>query len=146
MALLTISGEPASRFENVAHCAARRLQFELVTEARLSQWIKEEFGDAHIPDYAWRPATASVVARLATEHHLVVALAGAEALLDPMPLLMRAGIVASEMRREGNLMLDQRQERPAAKSELGRLDAEAKRLRKSRFGRAAALPTDFDIT
>jgi hypothetical protein len=146
MAVLTISGEPASRFEEVAHCAAQRLRFELVTEARLSHWIAEEFGPEPIPDHAWRPAIASIVARLATEHHLVVALAGAEALFDPMPHLMRAGIVASEMRRGGNLMLDQRQERAAAQAQLARLDSEAKRLRKSRFGRAAALPADFDIT
>jgi hypothetical protein len=146
MALLTISGEPASRFEEVAHCAARRLRFELVTEARLSQWITEEFGSEPVPDRAWRTAVASIVARLAMEHHLVVALTGAESLFDPLPFLLRAGIVASEMRREGNLMLDQRQERPEAKSDLARLDAEAKRQRKSRLGRAAALPADFDIT
>jgi len=146
MALLTISGEPASRFEEVAHGVAQRLRFELVTEARLSHWIAEEFGDAPIPDRAWRSAVASIVARLATEHHLVVALPGAESLFDPLPLLLRAGIVASDMRREGNLMLDQRQERAGAKADLARLDGEAKRLRKSRFGRAAALPADFDIT
>src|ERR1700722_16447652 len=136
MALLTISGDPASRFEDVAHGASQRLRFELVTETRLAHWITEEFGADPLPDHAWRPAVASIIARLAREHHLVIALPGAESLFEPLPLLLRAGIVASEMRRAGNLMLDQRLERPAAKEDLARLDSEAKRLRKSRLGRS----------
>src|SRR5579863_7168383 len=114
MALLTISGDAASRFEEVAHCVAQRLRFELVTETRLVHWLVEEFGSEPVPHRAWRPAVASLVARLAREHHLVVALPGAESLFKPLPWLLRAGIVASEMRRVGNLMLDQRQERPEA--------------------------------
>jgi hypothetical protein len=146
MALLTISGEPASRFEEAAHGVAQLLRFELVTESRLSQWITEEFGEAPIPARAWRPAVASIVARMATEHHLVVALPGAEALFQPMPQLMRAGIVASEARRGGNVMLDQQLERPAAKAGLAQLDEAAKRLRRARFGRSTPRPGDFDIT
>src|SRR5580704_8630121 len=146
MALLTISGDPASRFDEVANGAAQLLGFELVTGSRLAPWIVEEFGDAELPDRAWRAAVTSIVARLATEHHLVVALPGAEALFAPMPLLLRAGIVATETRRAGNVMLDQRLERPAAKAELARLDAEAKRQRKARLGRSAARFSDFDIT
>ncbi|MGH9592584.1 MAG: hypothetical protein ACRD5L_05795, partial [Bryobacteraceae bacterium] len=99
MALLTISGNPASRFEEVAHGAAQLLQFELVTDARLTQWIAEEFGDTPVPPRAWAPAAVSILARMATEHHLVIALAGAESLFPPLPLLLRAGIVASEARR-----------------------------------------------
>src|SRR5579862_6943522 len=146
MALLTISGEPASRFEEVAHGVAQLLRFELVAESRLTQWMAEEFGDASIPERAWRPAVASIVARMATEHHLVVALSGAESLFDPMPQLLRVGIVASEARRAGNVMLDQQLERPAAKAELGKLDAAAKRLRRARLGRSTPRPGDFDIT
>jgi hypothetical protein len=146
MALLTISGEPASRFEDVAQGAAKLLRCEAVTESRLVQWIAEEFGDATIPAHAWRPAVASIVARMATEHHLVVALLGAESLFDPMPQMLRAGIVAPEMRRVGNIMIDQRMERSAAKTELAKLDDDAKRLRKDRFGRSTARPGDFDIT
>lgn len=146
MALLTISGEPGSQFEEAAHGAAQLLKFELITESRVAQWIAEEFGDAPIPERAWRAAVASIVARVATENHLVVALPGAEHLFDPMPLVLRAGIVASEMRRVGHVMLDQHLERPAAKTQLAWLDAEAKRLRRARFGRAAIQPEDFDIT
>ncbi len=146
MALLTISGEPASRFEEVAHGVAQLLRFELVAESRLAQWIAEEFGDAAVPPRAWRPAVVSIVARMATEHHLVVALPGAEALFDPMPQLLRAGIVAPEVRRAGNVMLDEQLERPAAKAELAKLDAAAKRLRRARFGRSTPRAGDFDIT
>jgi hypothetical protein len=146
MALLTISGSPASRFEEVAHGAAQLLQFELVTEARLTQWIGEEFGDTPVPPRAWAPAALSILARMATEHHLVIALAGAEALFPPIPLLLRAGIVASEARRVGNVMLDQRLERPAAKTALAQLDRDAKRLRKARLGRSTPQPESFDVT
>jgi hypothetical protein len=146
MALLTISGEPASRFEEIAHSAAQRLHFELVTESRLAPLLIDEFGESPIPDRAWRPAVASIVARLATEHHLVVAVTAAESLFDPMPILLRCGIVAAEARRVGNLMLDQRLERPEAKAELAKLDAEAAPTRKARLGRAYAAASDFDIT
>src|SRR5208282_4404650 len=135
MALLTISGDPASRWEEVAHAAAQLLTFELVTEARLAQWMAEEFGDAKIPDKAWKPAAVSILTRIMTEHHLVIAIAGAESLFNALPMLLRAGIVAPEARRAGNVMVDQRLERPAALKTLAELDQEGKRLRKSRFGR-----------
>src|SRR5579885_2026220 len=83
MALLTISGEPASRWEEVAHGAAQLLKFELVTAARLEQWIAEEFGEAVIPDRAWRAAVVSILARIAVEHHLVIALPGARRCSNP---------------------------------------------------------------
>jgi len=142
MALVTISGDPASRWEEVAHAAAQLLQFELVTEARLAQWITEEFGQTPVPEKAWKPAAASILTRMATEHHLVIAIAGAESLLNALPMLLRAGIVAPEARRAGNVMIDQRLERPAALKLLADLDQEAKRQRKSRFGR---IVKSFDV-
>jgi hypothetical protein len=142
MALVTISGDPASRWEEVAHAAAQLLQFELVTEARLAQWITEEFGLTPVPEKAWKPAAASILTRMATEHHLVIAIAGAESLFNALPMLLRAGIVAPEARRAGNVMIDQRLERPAALKMLADLDQEAKRLRKSRFGR---IVKSFDV-
>ncbi|HEY4363371.1 MAG TPA: hypothetical protein VGN17_20565 [Bryobacteraceae bacterium] len=143
MALLTISGEPGSRFEEVAHGAAQLLKFELVTEARLAQWIADEFGDADVPDRAWRAVVVSILARMAREHHLVVAAGGAESLFPALPYVLRAGVIAPEARRVGNVMLDQRLERPEAKLELARLDAEAKQVRRRRFGRTSA--GNFDI-
>ena len=50
MAILTISGAPASRFEDVAHGCSQLLGFEFVTESRLSQWMTEEFGETPVPD------------------------------------------------------------------------------------------------
>lgn len=142
MALLTISGDPASRWEEVAHAASQRLQFELVTESRLAQWMTEEFSDAEIPVKAWKPAAISILTRMAMQHHLVVAVTGAESLFNALPMLLRVGIVAPENRRAGNVMLDQRVERPAALKLLAGLDSEAKQLRKSRFGK---LSKSFDI-
>src|SRR5579859_3195877 len=146
MAVLTISGDPASRFEEVAQGAAQLLRYDLITGPRLAQLLDEEFGGAAIPDRAWRPAVASIVARLAKAHHLVAAFEGAESLLTPMALLLRAGIVAAEARRAGNVMLDRRLERPEARAELSRMDEEWRRRRKARFGRSAPLPQSFDIT
>src|ERR1700722_19968351 len=128
MALLTISGDPASRWEEVAHAAAQLLRFELVTEARLAQWMTEEFGDHNIPETAWKLAAVSILTRMATSHHLVIADAGAESLFTRLPMLRRAGIVAPEARRAGNVMLDQRVDRSSAKKTLAELDREARRL------------------
>lgn len=145
MALLTISGEPGSRWEEVAHGAARLLGFELVTESRLGQWLAEEFGDTAIPDRAWRHAVVSILARLAAANHLVIAVAGAEGLFGPLPMLLRAGVVAPAARRIGNVMLDQRLERPQAREALAELDADAQRVRRARLGRAKPVAEAFDI-
>ena len=145
MAVLTISGAPASRFEEVAHAAAHLLAFEFVTEARLSQWMIEEFGDARVPDRAWRPAAVSILARLAREHHLVICLWGAESLFPPSLFTLRAGIVAPDARRIGNVMLDQRLDRPEAKIALARMDREAKHVHKLRLGRTRPQPDSFDV-
>jgi hypothetical protein len=145
MAMLTISGEPASRWEEVAHGAAQLLQFELVTEARLAQWMTDEFGKVAVPDRAWRPAVVSILTRMAVEHHLVVALTGSEALFGALPMLLRAGVVAPEARRTGNVMLDQRLERPAARKVLAELDSDWRRMRKHRLGRSTAPAEAFDL-
>lgn len=145
MALVTISGEPGSRWEEVAHGAARLLRFELVTEARLEQWLAQEFGDVAIPDRAWKPAVVSILARMAAVDHLVIAVAGAEALFGPLPMLFRAGVVAPSARRIGNVMLDQRLERPEARGVLAKLDEDSRRSRRARLGRARPIAEAFDI-
>ncbi len=145
MALLTISGEPASRWEEVAHGAAQLLKFELVTETRLEQWMAQEFVETPLPDRAWRPAVVSILTRIAAEHHVVVALDGSEGLLGPMPMVLRAGVIAPESRRAGNLMLDHRLERPAALKMLGELDAARHTKRRARLGRAKAPAEAFDL-
>jgi hypothetical protein len=145
MALLTISGEPGSRWEEVALGAARLLRFELVTEARLEQWLADEFGEASIPDRAWRPAVVSILARMAAADHLVVATAAAESLFGPMPMLLRAGVVAPSARRIGNVMLDQRLERAAAREALAKLEETSRRTRRARVGRAKPVAEAFDV-
>ncbi len=145
MALLTISGDPGSRWEEVAHGTARLLGFELVTEARLEQWLSQEFGDAALPDRAWKAAVVSILARMAAANHLVIAIAGAEGLFGPLPMLLRAGVVAPAARRIGNVMLDQRLERPEAREVLEKLDADAHRLRRARMGRAKPVAESLDV-
>ena len=44
MALITVSGLPGCRHEEVARLASQRLNYELITEARLRAMIAEEFG------------------------------------------------------------------------------------------------------
>ena len=146
MALLTISGDPASRWEEVAQAVAQLLNFELVTETRLAQWMTEEFGETPLPARAWAPAAVAVLARLAREHPLLIALDGAEHLFRPAPWVLRARITTSDAHRVGKLMLDLRLEKPEALARLRELDAEQKRLRKARFGRASADPASFDLT
>lgn len=154
MALLTISGETASGWEEVAHGAASLLQFELVTEARLAEWVTEEFGSRVLPARAWKAAATSVLARFATEHHLLIAVEGAERLFDPLalpmfdplPLLMTVYVAAPKMLRSGHLMLEQHLEKPAALALLAKLEQERSRLRRSRIGRASADRAEFDVT
>ena len=145
MAILTISGSPASRFEEVAHGCSQLLGYQLVTESRLSQWMAEEFGDTPIPNRAWRPAALSILTRIAAEHHLVICLWGAQALFPSSPFTLRAGILAPDARRLGNVMLDQRLDRTEAKAALQRMDREAKHLHKLRLSRTRPQPDSFDV-
>ena len=146
MAVLTISGDPASRWEEVARGAAQLLGFELVTESRLAQWMTEEFGETPVPARAWGSAAVAVFARLARGHPLVIALDGSEQLFRPAPWLLRARITTIDEHRSGNLILDLRLEKQAAQARLRELDAEYKRMRKARFGRSSAGPAAFDLT
>ncbi len=144
MAVLTISGDPASRWEEVAHAAAQLLSFELVTESRLAsidgRGVRRRRKSPRQPGNqrpfrfspAWRPNIT-----------YVIALTGAESLFNALPMLLRAGIVAPESRRAGNVMVDQRLERPSALKALAELDTEAKRLRKSRVGRTVKTALDL---
>ena len=149
MALLTISGDPASRWEEVAQAVAQLLDFELVTETRLAQWMAEEFGETPLPARVWAPAAVAVLARLAREHPLLIALDGAEHFFRPAPWVLRARITTSDAHRAGKLMLDLRLEKPEAQARLRELDGEQKRVRKARFTGASSASADaatFDLT
>jgi cytidylate kinase len=146
MALITISGQPGCRHQDVARLIAQILEFELVTESRLRDIFTQEFGAADaVPDRAFAAAAASVVARLAREHHLVLAAEGAESLFREFPGLLRIQIVAPEPRRLGTLMLEQRLDRPAARTLLRQLEAGQRAERKRRFGRSSTPADSFDL-
>lgn len=146
MALITISGQSGCRFEEVARISAQRLQFELLAESRLADTIRQEFGLTNpIPDTAYGDVMSSIVARLATEHHLVLCAENAELLVRKFPGSLRVHIVAPEAVRTGNLMLDRRLERPAAQRLLREMEAEQKIRRKRRFGKATLPAYAFDL-
>ena len=138
MGLITISGGPGLRGEEVARLVAGMLEFELVTNTSLRTSIAEEFGhEAAIPEKAWAAVATSIVARRACQHHLVIAIGGAEFLLPSLRGVLRAGLTATEAQRTGALMLDHRLERPAAKALLRQLKAQASAERHARFPRSS---------
>lgn len=146
MALITVSGQPGSRHEEVARLIAHLLDFELVSDTRLLQLIDQEFlGEASVPDKAFAAAVVSLVARLATGHHLVVASEGAELMLRDFPALLRIQVVAPESHRIGTLMLENRLDRPSAIKLLRNLETQQREYRKRRFGLAMAQSHAFDL-
>ncbi|HBY58908.1 MAG TPA: hypothetical protein DEH78_03745 [Solibacterales bacterium] len=146
MSLITISGEPGCRQAEVARLVAQTLQFELITESRLETLLSEEFGAGNeIPDKAYPAAVASVLAHLATGHHLVAAVAGAELIFVRFANVLRAHVVAPEASRIGLLMIDRRLDRPSAKKALKEMETARRGLRKRRFGRATVDPHAFDL-
>jgi hypothetical protein len=146
MALIAISGHPGCRFEEVARITAQRLSFELLTSARLEALAAEEFGPATaIPDKAWASLATSILARLAVDHHIVYCAAGGELQSRHFPGMLRVHVVAPENARIGNIMLDFRLERPAARQRLLELEAAARATRKARFGKTRATADLFDL-
>ena len=129
----------------MARISAQRLGFELVTSSHANSIIEREFGSGNpIPDKVYPEVLASIVARLATTHHLILAIDGAELLARRFPGMLRVFISAPEAVRAGNVMLDRRVDRPAAKEALWEMEAQAARQRKLRFGKSA-VPGAFDL-
>ena len=146
MALIAVSGQTGCRVDEVARISAQRLGFDLVTPSRVRSLIEQEFGVDHpIPAKAFADALASIVARLAMEHHLMLAIDGAELLVRRFPGMLRIYITAPESVRVGNVMLDRRLDRPAAKEALWEMEAADARQRKERFGKAAVTLDSFDL-
>lgn len=146
MALIAISGYPGCRFEEVARIAAQRLGFELLTQARIQHLTGQEFGaEAAIPDKAYPSLVTSILARVATEHHIVYCALGGELQARHFPGMLRVHIVAPENVRIGNLMLDSRLERPAARQLLLQLEAADRADRKAKFGKSKTTAEVFDL-
>ncbi|MBS1854646.1 MAG: cytidylate kinase family protein [Acidobacteria bacterium] len=146
MALIAVSGHPGCRFEEVARISAQRLGFELLTQSRIRSLTSEEFGaDTVIPDRAWPSLVMSILARLATEHHLVYCAAGGEVQAKQFPGTLRVHVVAPENVRIGNLMLDHRLEREPARKMLLDLETADREQRRARFGKTQATAELFDL-
>ena len=146
MALIAVSGHPGCRFEEVARLAAQRLDFHLLTQSRARELAVEEFGSgAPLPDKAYPSLVTSVLAKLATERHIVYCAVGGELQARHFPGMLRVHVVAPESVRIGNLMIDNRLERPAARRLLLELEAADRADRKSKFGKTKATADLFDM-
>jgi cytidylate kinase len=146
MAVISITGPPGCRVEEVARLAAQRLDLQVVTESALRKMLCEEFGsESAVPDKAYPQAVAFLLARLARERHLAVCAPGAEFVVPQFPGSLRVSVQAPEAYRVGALMLDHRLDRPAALSLLRQLDRGQRTAMKKRFGRKAARPEQYDI-
>jgi hypothetical protein len=146
MALITVSGPAGGRSDEVGRLVANGLGYAFLNESLLESMVREEFGaDTVIPDRAWPHVMASVIAKLGSESHLVVAMPAAELLFKHFPGRLRVYVAASDNRRIGNLMVDKRLERPAAKTLLAELDREDRAARRRRFGRTQFQAAQFDV-
>lgn len=144
--MLTVSGEPGCRTDEVAHITAQRLGFEHISEARIKAMIREEFGEHfQLPEKAWRHMMAFILARLARQSHLIVSAPGAECIFKGVAGVLRVQIIAPESRRIGTLMLDHQLERAAAQQQLRAIEKQQRQERFRRFGRAGIPPHQFDL-
>jgi hypothetical protein len=87
----------------------------------------------------------SILGRLATEHHIVYCAMGGELQARHFPGMLRVHIVAPESVRTGNLMIDRRLDRSAARRALLELEAADRAQRKAKFGKSRATADLFDI-
>jgi cytidylate kinase len=146
MALIAVSGHPGCRYEEVARIAAQRLGFQLVTQSTLRKLAGEEFGSGTpIPDKAFSSLATSVLAHLATENHLVYCAVGGELEARHFAGVLRVHVVAPENARVGNLMLDSRLDRPAARHLLLELEAAEREDRRAKFGKTRTTAELFDL-
>ena len=146
MALIAVSGHPGCRYEEVARITAQRLGFELLTQSRLRALTDQEFGAAaQIPDKAFPILVTSILAHVATEAHVVYCATGGELQARHFAGMLRVHVVAPENVRIGNLMLDGRMERSAARELLLQLEAQARTDRKAKFGKTKATAELFDL-
>jgi cytidylate kinase len=146
MGLIAISGQPGCRFEEVARITAGRLGFELVTATRILGLMEQEFAPLQpVPEKAYLDLAASIVARLATGHHLVLSGGELELLAKQFRGMLRVHVVAPDAVRIGNVMLDERLERPAARVFIREMEIRQRAERKLRFGQSGVPAHLFDL-
>jgi hypothetical protein len=126
---------------------ARRLGWELVTDGQLLRLLEDEFGSAsRVPDRAYGHVVLSILAKLATQHHLVTSAAGSELLTQrQFPALLRVHLTAPEGWRVGSVMLDRHLDRAAATEALLEMDARDRQRRRLRLGRGALRTHEWDL-
>jgi cytidylate kinase len=147
MGLITVSGQPGCRTEEVARIAAQRLGFDLVTESRLNGLLPEEFGiTGPVPERAWKDLMLALLGPLAADRSLIACFDGSELLASEFPGALRVRVVAPEAVRAGNLMVEKRFDRKAARVCLAGLERERKVTWKKRFGRVSAGSDAYDLT
>jgi hypothetical protein len=135
VAFLSVSGESGCRPDELARLVARKFAGELITGPALSSLIAGELGSGTpIPDKAWPHLMTSVLARLGTQHNVVVSAPGSDLLLPKLSMVLRIHLVAPVARRIGDLMVDQRLDRAQAKIALKQMSDETSACRKKRFG------------
>ena len=146
MAILSITGETGAACEELGRAVAARFDAELINEFRFEQMIADEFGaGAEVPGRAWPPLLESALARRALERHVVCTVSGCEMLFHRIQGVFRALLSGSVARRVGNLMIDRKLDRAAARELYAGLEEERRARRRKRFGRAAFRLHDFDI-
>ncbi len=146
MAIVSISGEPGSRHEELARLLTQKLDCVLATRRQIEQMTAEEFGSAtEIPDRAWPALLHSAIARMATEHHVVYNLNGGEQLFSGFPAVLRILVAAPASRRVAFFMADGQPSRAAAKTALADCERRMAAERKRRFGRSSVRVHDFDV-
>ena len=87
----------------------------------------------------------SLLGRLATANHIVYCAVGGELQARHFPGMLRVHVVAPENIRIGNLMLDNRTDRAAARQFLLQLEAADRADRKAKFGKTRATADLFDV-
>lgn len=147
MAVITVTGAPGCRAGESARLLAKRLSFEFISGATLDQLLVDDFGESKLkPRSVFIAAALSTLARLATEHHLVLCFPGAETLAAELGAVLRVLIVAPDKHRTGNLMVEYHLDKRGAEKMLAQLDRESRDMRKRRFGRTTTRPDAVDLT
>jgi len=147
MAIVTISVQPGLRVDEIAREAATRLNFELITQARVESLYGGEFGSgAAIPTRGYSDVVTSILAKLASEHHIVFSGWGGQSLYRYIPQMLRVMVVAPPAVRAGMLMVDRALERPAAITVLRQLEREHSAWLRPRLRNASLSAVQFDLT